>query len=313
MNNYGITFKKCEGISMSKRTKHIKISGINIVSQPHSPQRYLDIFKYIHDQGLAINVHGDTMLKLVHMSPIDGRDMINGIKGQILKFSHISKDSAWVNIYQGKELNPEEIPNLPKDTYPNGVFFDFVFYPTHNVNNHKLLYISEYRDSSKNKRYSLSPNYVAVFFRNIFDNNHYFKSFDSVEVTILPSNTALEKVLSLNIVKKLEIFIKAPNPDDFAALESKMLRRMEEINVSTITETYRYDGDSIMPDEEILNDAKVALNNGHVKTEGKDENGKSVKRSTVNIPLRDVVKLDTDRPEAARFALQNYQFSNDER
>ena len=298
---------------MSPRTKNIKISGLNIVSQPHSPKDYLRIFDYIDQNGLAINVSGDTNLKLVQISPIDGRNPINGIKGQILKYSHIDEDSAWVNIHQGAELNPDETPNLPKGAYPNGVFFDFVFYPTHEVNNHKFLYISEYRDSAKKKTFSLSPNYVAKFFTTIFRMDGFSKAFDSLEVTVLPSNTALERVLSLNIVKKLEIFIKAPNPDDFAELESRMLRRMDEINVSTITEVYRYDGQSIDPDEEIMNDAKVAANNGYVSSEGKDEQGKSVKRSTVDIPLRDIVPVEAGRPEAPRVALQEYLLLNDDR
>lgn len=298
---------------MSKRTKNIKISGLNIVSQPHSPEDYLKIFEYIDQNSLAITVHGDSRLKLVHIGPIDGHNSINGIKGQILKYSHIDEDSAWVNVYQGQELDPDDTPSLPKGTYPNGVFFDFVFYPKHKANNHKFLYISEYRDSARKKSFSLSPHYVAKFFTTIFQMDGFFKTFDSLEVTVLPSNTALERVLSLNVVKKLEIFIKAPNPDDFAELESSMLRRMEEINVSTITEVYRYDGESIRPDEEIMNDAKVAANNGYVSTEGKDEHGKSVKRSTVDIPLRDPIPVEAGRPDAARVALQEYLLSNDDR
>lgn len=293
------------------RKKTIKIAGLNIVSQPHSPEKYVEIFEKIKNISGSIPVYGDSCLKLVHIAPIDGVSLVNGIKGQILKYSHIGDDSTWVNIDKGATLDPEQVPNLPQGTHPNGTFFDFVFYPKHKVNNHKFIYICQFRDSAKKKSYSLSPNHLKKFFESLFTSPEFSQKFDSLEVTVIPSHAALDRVLSLSVVKKLEIFIKAPNPDDFADIESNMLARMEAINVSEIKETYKYDGDSIQPDEEIMNDARVATNNGYVRTEGKNEQGKNENRSTVDIPLMDPILIEADKPDAARVALQEYELLND--
>lgn len=293
------------------RTKTIKIAGLNIVSQPHSPQKYVDIFEKIESMNTSVAVYGDSCLRLVHIAPIDGINLINGIKGQILKYSHIGDDSTWVNVDKGATLDSDQIPNLPQGTHPNGMFFDFVFYPKHKINNHKFLYICQFRDSAKKKSCSLSPNHLKKFFETLFAKPDFAQKFDSLEVTVIPSHSALDKVLSLSVVKKLEIFIKAPNPDDLADIESNMLDRMEAINVSEIKDTYKYDGDSIEPDEDIMNDARVAMNNGYVRTEGKNEQGKTEKRSTVDVPLMDPILVEADKPDAARVALQEYQLLND--
>lgn len=292
------------------RMKTIKISGLNIVSQPHSPQQYVEIFERIRDSQPSFSVLGEVHLKLVNISAVDGDDLINGIKGEILKYSNIDKDSAWVNTDKGAELTPDQTPNIPDNSSPNGTFFDFVFYPQHEVNNHKLFYISQYWDSTKKKSRSLSPNLVARFFTSIFQDDRYFQSFDSIEVTILPSQSALNEVLSLEVVKTLEIFIKAPNPDDFADVETRILREMEITNVSKKLEKFTYDGESIEPDEEMRNDARVASTNGYVKVKGKNEEGKSEERSTTDIPLRESVAVDSNAPNSGLFALLRFLFMN---
>lgn len=292
------------------RMKTIKISGLNIVSQPHSPQQYVEIFERIRDSQLSFSVLGEVHLKLVHISAVDGVNMINGIKGEILKFSNIDKDYAWVNTDKGAELTPEQTPNIPNNSSPNGNFFDFVFYPQHKVNNHKLFYISQYWDSVKKKSRSLSPNLVARFFTSIFEGDRYLQNFESIEVTVLPSQSALNEVLSLEIVKTLEIFIKAPNPDDFADIETRILREMEITNVSKKLEIFTYDGESIEPDEEMKNDAKVASANGYVKVRGKNAEGEVEERSTTNIPLREPVKVDADAPDSGLFALLRFLFTS---
>ncbi len=289
------------------RTKTIKIAGLNIVSQPHSPEQYVSIFERIRDTNNGVPVFGETCLKLVNIAPIDGNDLVNGIKGEILKFTQIAEDSIWVNVNKGAALDPAHVPHLPQGTHPNGTFFDFVFYPKHPVNNHKFLYICQFRDSARNKTCNLSPKLVEKFFETLFATREYSQSFDSLQVTVIPSSAALARVLSLSILKKLEIFITAPNPDDFADIESNMLARMERMNVSEITETYKYDGESIQPDEDIINDARVAANNGYVRAEGKNAQNKTERRSTVDIPLMDPISVEADRPDAARVALREYE------
>lgn len=116
--------------------------------------------------------------------------------------------------------------------------------------------------------------------------------------------------MSLDLVKTLEIFINAPNPDDFSELETRILHNMEVTNVSKKLEIFTYDGESIEPDEEMINDAKVASTNGYVKAKGKNELGKIEERSTTDIPLREEVSVDANAPESGLFALLRFLFTS---
>lgn len=289
------------------RMKTIEISGLNIVSQPHSPKEYVEIFERIKESQPSFSVSGDMHLKLMHIEAIYGNDLTKGIKGKILRFSKIDSGS-WVNTLKGSELTPDQTPEIPDHTSPNGIFFDFVFYPTHEINNHKLFYISKYYNSDKKKSCSLSPNLLRKFFEGILNQDNYFRKFDSIEVTVLPSRSALDDVLSLKTLKTLEILIKAPNPDDFAEIETRILNHMNETNVAQKFEKFTSDGDSIRLDEEMRNDARVASTNGYVKTKGNNDEDKIEERSTIDMPLREKTSVEADSPKAGLFALINYLF-----
>lgn len=277
-----------------KRQQTIEISGINIVTQPHTPDGYVDIFKYIKQQNPHFSVHGNDHIQLVHIKPLDGEDMINGITGKILKFSHIDQNSAWVDISIGESLEGDDAPEIPPEKHPNGSYFDFVFYPKHKENNHQFFYVSKYRDTHKQKTVSLSPTVVNRFFEqltNSFDFNETLR-FQTVETTVIPRKDALQEMLGLDIIDKIEIVIKAPNADLEDYDETSILERMENINVSRIQKTFYSDNDSIKPDEKLLKEAKIASENGFVKIEGRDDLGNKVQKSTTDVPMRKRLKVD---------------------
>lgn len=293
-----------------KRQQTIEISGINIVTQPHDPQGYADIFQFIKDKGIHIAVSGDTHLKLIKIEPLDGKDLVNGVVGEILRFTHIGDQSSWVNINNGEQLDDEDKPNISPEKQPNGVHFDFVFYPKHEYNNnkHKLFFVSKYWDSYKKKSQTLSPNFVNRYFERLFSSvefKEYFE-FETAEVTVLPSNEALNHVLDLSTIRKLEIVVKTPNPDDIDLNETEFLEQMQKMNVAKKHTIYHSDGESIQPDDTIKKEAHIAEENGYVRTEGKDENGTNTIRSTTDIPLKESFKVDRAL-DAIKVVLRNFR------
>lgn len=275
----------------------IEISGINLVTQPHSPEGYVSIFEYIKQHNPHFSVHGNDHIQFTHIKPLDEKNMLNGIKGQILKFSHIDQDSAWVNIASGEALDGDDAPKIPPEKQPNGSYFDFVFYPSpsHKENNHKLLYVSKYRDPHKKKTVSLSPLMVNRFFEQLIRSSDFQDGteFKTVDATVIPQKDALQEMLRLDIINKIEIVIKAPNADVEDYDEVSILERMENINVSQIQKTFLADNRSIKPDAKILKEAKIASENGFVKIEGEDNIGNKVKKSTTDVPMRVRLKIDT--------------------
>lgn len=292
------------------KMQNIEISGLNIVTQPHSPQGYVDIFQFIKDNHIHLSVSGDTHLKLINIKPLDGKDLVNGIVGEILRFTHIGGQSSWVDINNGEQLDDEDKPDISPEKQPNGVHFDFVFYPKHEYNNnkHKLFFVSKYWDSHKRKSQTLSPNFVNRYFERLFSSMAFREhfEFDSAETTVLPSKEALNHVLGLATIRKLEIVVKAPNPDDIDLDETNFLERMRQINVAKKHTTYYSDGESIEPDDTIKKEARIAEENGYVRTEGKDVEGANVTRSTVDIPLKESFKVDRAL-DAVKAVLRNFR------
>ena len=292
------------------KMQNIEISGLNIVTQPHSPQGYVDIFKFIKDKNPHFSVSGDTHLKLINIKPLDGKDLVNGIVGEILRFTHIGDQSSWVDINNGEQLDDKDKPDISPEKQPNGVHFDFVFYPKHEYNNnkHKLFFVSKYWDSHKRKSQTLSPNFVNRYFERLFSSMAFREhfEFETAEATVLPSNEALNHVLSLATIRKLEIVVKAPNPDDIDLDETRFLERMQQMNVAKKHTIYHFDGESIEPDNIIKKEARIAEENGYVRTEGKDENGTNAIRSTTDIPLRASRKVDRTL-DSIKAVLRNFR------
>lgn len=274
-------------------TRKIEVSGLNIVTQPHSPDGYVELFKKMARERRYIKVRGNDCLMLSSARPLDSEDWTKGIVGEIIKFSEIEQDCNWVNVKAGKFLEDGSEPNLPQDLKPNGAYFPYIFYPKIRGYAHKLFYVSHSRNH-KGKYDNLSPNILKKMFDSLFLRIKTELEYESIEVTVLPDSDALETIFNIPSLHKLELVIKTPNPDDLADAESEIFQRMDMINASEIYQEYKSKKtDFIEPDENLKIQAKVAANNGYVKGYGKDFDGTKVEMSTKEIPLKRAVIFDT--------------------
>lgn len=272
------------------RLQKFEISGLNIVTQPHSSDGYVNLFKrLIGKEPRYVKVRGNDCLMVSSVRPLDSNNWNKGIYGEIIKFSEIEQDRNWVNVSDRKIIEDGEEPQLPKYMKPNGASFPYIFYPSKKGLSHKLFYISHSRNH-KGKYDSLSPNLLKKMFDFLFNNEIVLGNYDSVEVTVLPDSDTLNTILTIPNLQKLELLIKTPNPDDLDEAEQSMFRRMDEMNVGKIFE--EYSGNEIIPDDVLKLKAKVAANNGYVKGIGKDIDGIKIDISTKDEPLRKSVFLD---------------------
>lgn len=232
---------------------------------------------------------------LASARPSIDEDWLSGIEGELVRFSEIEQDNPWVNVETGKMLEPGDEPSLPENLKPNGTYFNYIFYPKGKGINHKLFYISKSRNQQGSYD-TLSPRYVRDMFQKLFDNNEEIKlDLQSLEVTVLPDRGALKSIFKIHSLKKIELLIKAPNPDDLADEEHEMWERMDIMNVSKIYQEYISEkNESIKPDEELKIKAKIAASNGYVKGIGKTADGVKEEISTTEVPLKEEVVVENN-------------------
>lgn len=283
------------------REKTIEISGINIVTHPHSPDKYLEIIRQINQKPLPVRGHDHLMIS--GLRPYSGDDWSTGIEGEIVKFSNIDEHAQWVDITSGRLAEDGDVPNLPSHLRPNGALFPFVFHPA----KHHLFYISKSRNSSTQKTDTLSPNLVEKLFAGLFASEDISSKFTSINITVIPDQHALSSIFKLPKLTKLFLMISPPNPDDLASVEQAILARLENMNAKKMEQTYYSEtGESLVPDEKLKVLAKVASHNGCVQGVGKNPDGKTVSLSTTQQPLREPIKVENNTV-AEREALRQFR------
>lgn len=117
--------------------------------------------------------------------------------------------------------------------------------------------------------------------------------FPPIEITVEPAKDALDEILGLKSLEHLVIELVPPNPDDGEEIEKKIKERLKRQNVRK--QTIQLDAErnqSIRPDTDTVELAKVAASNGKVTATGHDAIGIKRELSTVDKPLRERVLHD---------------------
>lgn len=112
------------------------------------------------------------------------------------------------------------------------------------------------------------------------------KQGQTFDVTILPEEDALSRVLGLERLDKIVIVLKRPNPGDHHGTDAEdILRELHEQNMKRAEYTFsRQPGtDGIHLNEDNQTRAEVASVNGHVESSGLDQ-GERLHRSTQEYP-----------------------------
>lgn len=122
-----------------------------------------------------------------------------------------------------------------------------------------------------------------LFERLLSSLNRDGQTFD---ITILPEEDALSRVLGLDRIDKIVIVLKRPNPGDHHGTDAEeILRELHEQNMKRAEYAFsRQPGtDGIHLNEDNQTRAEVAASNGHVESSGLDQ-GERSHRSTQEYP-----------------------------
>ncbi len=263
---------------MSK-LRTIEIGALNIaMHKPHSPERYVSLFKDAKRLKRLIklgSLHGAMLGSLSIPKELTRNEVVTG---EIYRFVSIDGSLPWFNLETSDAATEDDLENvsIPSNLLPNLQRIEFVFLPYE----HQLWLVTQDRKD----RMGITT--AAKFFQLLFDVLVIEHKYPPIEVTPLPEEDSLEEMLSLKHLEKIVIELKRPNADDGGDLEKKLQKKMEKMNIRKMQTTYTTDtGATISPDEETKEFAKIASKNGNVSIVGRNAEGLPVRESTQAKPM----------------------------
>lgn len=267
------------------RPKKIEISALNIKLQPHKPELYVallrDTFKLQQVTCMRSDYYGVLGTHFV----INKGNPLDGYTGYISKFLQIDPEKPWFNTKNNKKAEQVDVNevNIPDHLKPNMENFRYVFYPV----GHRLFF------ETSSDGNTVGPSIVLKFFKSLFEHEKIVKKYGEVTVILEPSVESLKEIFSIHTLKRLDMTITKPNPDDpFENFEHTCYERMNAENADVYETGLK--GIDLAPSDETKMLARVAASNGVVKGEGSDFEGTPVKRSTKEHPLRKRYYYDPD-------------------
>lgn len=259
------------------RPSKFVVACINLVLQPHSERKYVELFDTIYKKKLDAKVRGDDALMIgsFHKSVTSQE---NGIAytGDLFKFLKLNAAEDWFNTLKMDSASRSDVKGIviPEHLKPHFKRFPYVFFPKA----HRLYFIS------KKAKHNLSPNLVKRFFDAISEHPDLAK-FGDLNATVQPEKGITDEFFKIGRITLIELDIRRPNPDDHEDLEDEILDRLDELNARR--ELIQYNEASpngLKPDSRLRALATVAAENGSVYVKGKSQ-GTIVELSSKERPL----------------------------
>ncbi|HEP9907959.1 TPA: DUF4747 family protein [Pseudomonas aeruginosa] len=292
--------KKHTSKQVKGRERKYRVSAINIVLHPHSPEKYAELWREIFSSDDPVKVRGTSAVMIGSCSAVnDGNDK-EGVTGVVYKFFKLDAAEPWFDTQKRTAADKGELSkiSIPDHLKPHLQEFSYVFYPK----GHRLYFVSS-RSGAQ-----LSPKFLLSYLERVVERAE-FSRFGEIKLTVVPSEESISQILSLSRLKSLYLDIHKPNPDDQKSAEALMQARLKKQNIKrseiTLTEA---SSSGIKPDDETKILIKIAANNGEVRARGQNSNGELVTLSTEKHPLQEVVSYDSNI-QSERSSLQNFAAS----
>lgn len=267
------------------RKKSLFIGCLNIVSHPHNPEQYLELFDLAAKQP-SVKIGDHQYCRIRQLQPLDETDHMKGIRGKIFKHLKLGPDDDWLDTTTDAPASQEEVEDLlPDHLLPGLVQFDFVFYP----NGHRLFFAMK-NDKSK----TMGPKIAEKIFQTIFSAVELvWENPIEINVHVETSHEGIEMLFAMHKVQTIEYEVALPNPDEGNNAQDKFKKRLEKQKIrKQHTKLQSAKDQSIEPDEETKAELNVAASNGYATAVGKKEDGTRDEVSTKNHPFKEKVEFD---------------------
>lgn len=260
----------------------IEIGFLNIVATPHPDGVYERLLKQCADQ--PVKFYGDQTAAIT--SPRQPKNEPDLLEGRLVVWTDIDENQPGIDKRNLSEVRLSDMDfSVPSNLGFNGRVFTYVF----NVKSHVLALETRNEDSQ-----TISPIRAKRIFDRLLSPIVLGLKAEHIEVTVIPEDDALARVLGLKRLDRVEILVKRPNEDDITTEVNAVMAELMEQNAKSEERVLVRAGgeDSLELSDENMVRAKVAAHNGHVSSGGRDADDEPDKRSTKEYPK--VVKWVVD-------------------
>lgn len=257
------------------RKRTINLAVLNIKTQPHTTEKYLELFETTFKLRQPGKIRGDDwgMIGTLYNSRDESGPGI--LFGEIYKFLNIDPRGEWLDLNQGIPINADEedaIPPVPEHMKPNLRKIEFIFYP----DLHRLCFETKF----------ISPGSLRKLMNILLSHPFIMDRFGEVDISLETTREAIQMILQIPRLTQLDIDVTLPNDDVLSDLSEKIYDRLKNQNVRRIDQTVTStDDEGIKPDEETKAFMDIARSNGRVRAKGY-EGKEIIERSTEDHPLR---------------------------
>ncbi len=265
------------------RINTLRIGILNIVTHPHSPENYINLFKdtFLMKRPAKIRgnhwgIIGSQYIGNYHNGKLasQGPEIGTIIFGTIYRYLNIDGKGPWLDL---NEMAPLEIkenaePLIPDNLKPNMRDTTYIFFPY----SHKMIF-----DLSK-----FSHQTMRALIFHLFCQKRIVDNFNMVDVHVVAKSESIRKILAAHRISNLEIDISLPNGDDLGELEQAFKDRLENQNADRYHEKIKSrHKEGIKPDKETRAAMKLALQNGKVEAITYNEQNQKKELSTEKHPF----------------------------
>lgn len=265
---------------MARTTRTVEIAALNVaMHRPHSAERYVELFRHAYNAQRVFaqgEIHG---LMLGSLQGLAEAIPKNEFTGEIYRFVKIDPNEPWFDMETRAEATPDQVQqiNIPPHLLAYMQTIPFVFYPRE----HELWFVA------KDRKATLAINAAERFFQRLLEQTAAMHQMPDVAVTALPDREALDEVLRVPGLHKLELHFKRPNPDGAEDYEARFEQRLAAMNVKSMQETLSAGVDqTLQPDAQLQAEAAVAARNGNVVGVGRGDQGVPIVVTTAQKPKR---------------------------
>lgn len=260
----------------------IPVYALNIAATPHPAGIYIKLLT--RAATFFARAHGSDYARISVPKESD-RDGV--YTGRILIWTEIDLGGKWYDVSADAELSDalRKTISIPENAKPNFRTFDYIFYEK----KHRIYF--EARNDLGN---TVGPSVILRVLRQLLSQDLQGLKAPSVEVTLVPKEGTVARILAMPGLRKLTMRVVLPNPDatDNATL-LRVRKRLQDANARQLDETFtkRPGAARLVATQEIKDTAAVAAENGYVRGE-RTVDGKLVALSTSDEPRREYARAD---------------------
>jgi hypothetical protein len=267
----------------------LKVGILNLKLHPHSPDRYLALFKDLAQLKESTKIWGTRHGVFGKPQELIEKGRIVGLRGYFYHFTEIDPQQPLFDIKDFRQIEIGEGEQFPFSTR----------YKLHSREVLWLFWLDAhflFFDLG-----GIGHEWARKFLLEAVHDKSLIDKYGIVDVEVVSSIDTVKRILSIPTLTKLRVVLSRPNGDDPNEIMRRVKDRMEAQHVRTYIQEYQTpvkEEKGIHPDEEFKAHMELATREGRIDAEGRDINNVKVFESTTKHPREILEEYDpkSERP-----------------